>query len=382
LPGLTRRWYFGIDVFYWSLKTLLAEPMRLLVSALAVAVSFVLVIFFSAVFEGESDQMVVYLEQVEADVWVMQKGVSNMHMASSMVWDWKAEQIAKMPEVKEIAAILFLNGPIKAGGKDWFSYIIGIKPEHSRVGPWAMASGKSMPGPGEAVIPEVITRLTGIGIGDEITLIDRKLRIVGLSRESFSMASSVVFVAAQDLGDLLESSDQYSYVMVYANPGIDAQALAGQIKQDIDKVNALSNDEFIQSDWQLAAQMGAEIVRMMTVIGSLLAVIIVAFTAYSLIARKKRELAIAKALGFGNGQIYLAALCQTLVITVLGLLFAMLISFTILAWLPAFVPQVNLSIRLHQFTSIAALTLPIALLASLGAARTVTRVDPMSIFRS
>ena len=95
--------------------------MRLVVSALAVALSFVLVIFFSAVFEGESDQMVVYLEKMQADVWVMQKGVSNMHMASSMVWDWKADLIAKNPGVREVAAILYINGPIKAGGKDWFS---------------------------------------------------------------------------------------------------------------------------------------------------------------------------------------------------------------------------------------------------------------------
>jgi hypothetical protein len=57
-------------MFYWSLKTLLAEPMRLMVSALAVAVSFVLVIFFSAVFEGESDQMVVYLEQTPCPICI------------------------------------------------------------------------------------------------------------------------------------------------------------------------------------------------------------------------------------------------------------------------------------------------------------------------
>jgi ABC-type antimicrobial peptide transport system permease subunit len=152
--------------------------------------------------------------------------------------------------------------------------------------------------------------------------------------------------------------------------------------QDIDKVNALSSDEFIASDWQLAAQMGAEIVRMMTLIGTLLSVVIVAFTAYSLIARKKRELAIAKALGFGNGQIYLAALFQTLVITVLGLLLAMLISFTILAWLPTVVPQINLAVRLHQFASIAIITLPIALLASLAVAHTVVRLDPVSVFHS
>jgi hypothetical protein len=100
----------------WSLKTILAEPMRLIVSALAVAFSFILVIFFSAVFEGESDQMVAYLKKMEADVWVMQKGVSNMHMASSMVWDWKADKVAKVPGVLEVSAILYLNGPVKIGG--------------------------------------------------------------------------------------------------------------------------------------------------------------------------------------------------------------------------------------------------------------------------
>ncbi|VAW83991.1 hypothetical protein MNBD_GAMMA18-2437 [hydrothermal vent metagenome] len=367
-------------MFYWSLKTLFAEPMRLMVSASAVAVSFILVIFFSAAFEGESEQMVVYLKKMDADVWVMQKGVSNMHMASSMVWDWKADKIAKIPEVEEIAAILYFNGAVKIGGKDWFSYVIGMAPDQSRTGSWAMAQGKSMPDLGEAVIPEVISKLTGVQVGDEITLVDRRLKVVGLSKGSFSMASSLVFVSREDLGDVLNGSDQYSYIMVYAKQGVDAQALTERIKEEVDKVNALTSEEFIKNDQQLALQMGAEIIRMMTILGTLLATLIVAFTAYSLIARKKQELAIAKAVGFSNRHIYLAALTQSLVITVLGLLFAVLISFTLLAWLPTVVPQVTLEVRLHQFTSLAFAVLPVALLASLGAARTVAKVDPMTAF--
>ncbi len=367
-------------MFYWGLKTLFAEPMRLMVSALAVAVSFILVIFFSAVFEGESEQMVAYLEKMDADVWVMQKGVSNMHMASSMVWDWKADKIAEMPEVRKVAAILYFNGAVKIGGKDWFSYVIGITPDQSHTGPWAMAQGNAMPGPGEVVIPEVTSKLTGVQIGDEISLVDRSLKVVGLSKGTFSMASSIVFVSREDLGDLLEGRDQYSYIMVYARPGIDARALTARIKDEVDKVNALTSEAFINSDRQLALQMGAEIIRMMTLLGTLLATLIVAFTAYSLIARKKRELAIAKAVGFSNGQIYLAALCQSLVITVLGLLFAVLISFTLLAWLPTVVPQINIAVRLHQFTPLALAILPVAILASLSAARTVARVDPMTAF--
>jgi ABC-type lipoprotein release transport system permease subunit len=367
-------------MLYWSLKTLFAEPMRLIVSALAVAVSFILVIFFSAVFEGESDQMVAYLKAMEVDVWVMQKGVSNMHMASSMVWDWKADRVAQVPGVSEVSAILYLNGPVKIGGKDWFSYIIGITPEYHRAGPWSMVQGKALPDPGEAVIPEVISQLTGVQVGDEIIMIDRPLRVVGLSHGTFSMASSVVFVSHEDLGDLLEGRDQFSYIMVYAEPGVSAQRLVERIKDEVDKINALSNDEFIESDRQLAVQMGAEIIRMMTILGTLLATLIVAFTAYSLIARKKQELAIAKALGFGNGKIYMAALCQSVVITGLGLLLALIFSFTLLAWLPSIAPQINLAVRLHQFIPIAVVSLPVAILASLGAAREVAKLDPMAVF--
>jgi putative ABC transport system permease protein len=369
-------------MIYWSLKTLFSEPMRLIVSALAVAVSFVLVIFFSAVFEGESKQMVVYLEKMKADVWVMQKGVSNMHMSSSMLWDWKVKKIAQIPEVKQVSAILYFNGAVKIGGKDWFSYVVGIMPKYSHTGPWNMAQGKAIPNPGEAVIPEVIAKLTGVKIGDKLTLINRPLTIVGLSRETFSMSSSVVFVSRKDLGDLLKSSDQISYITVYAKPEVNVQTLVQKIEQKVDKVNVLTSEAFIKNDRQLAIQMGTEIIQMMTIIGTILATLIVAFTAYSLIARKKHELAIAKAIGFGNHQIYLAALIQSLIITVLGLLFALLISLTLLAWLPAVAPQINLSVRLYQFIDIAMLCLPVAILASLAAARTVVKVDPMTVFHS
>lgn len=367
-------------MFYWSLKTLLSEPIRLIASAMAVAVSFVLVIFFSAVFEGESNQMVAYLEKMDADVWVMQKGVSNMHMASSMVWDWKADRIAQIKGVKAVSAILYLNGPVNIGGKDWFSYIIGVSPEYRNAGPWSVIQGKFLPDVGEVVIPEVISRLTGVQIGENVILIDRPLRVVGLSRGTFSMASSVVFVSREDLGDLLEAGDQYSYIMVYADPDVTAQYLIERIEDEVDKVNALSNGEFIESDRQLALQMGAEIINMMTILGTIMATLIVAFTAYSVIARKKQELAIAKALGFGNGQIYMAVLYQSVTITLLGLFLAMGCAFTLLAWLPSVIPQIILEVGFNQFIPLVMVSLPVAIMASLAAAYTVTRLDPMIVF--
>jgi ABC-type antimicrobial peptide transport system permease subunit len=309
----------------WSLKNLFAEPLRL-----------------------------VYIEQMEADVWVMQKGVSNMHMASSLLWDWKADMVAKVPGVREVSSILYLNAAVKAGGRDWFSYIIGLPPDPQYGGPWDMAEGKPGPAAGEAVIPEVIAQLAGLKLGDTLTIIDKQLVIVGLTRGTFSMSSAVVFVSREDLGDLMEAEDQISYIMVKAQPGISQTVLATRIKEEVEKVNALPNEALIASDRQMALQMGAEIVHMMTVIGTLLAMMIVAFTAYSQTAHKQRELAIAK---------------------------AVLIAYTLLPLLPELAPQITLSVTPQTLLSLGAVVLPVAILACLGPVIKVARVDPMTVFQ-
>jgi len=365
----------------WSLKNLFSEPLRLAVSAMAVAVSFILVIFFDAVFEGESKQMVVYLEKMDTDVWVMQKGVSNMHMASSLLWDWKADMVARVPGVAEVSSILFLHAAVKAGGRDWFSYIIGLSPDTRRGGPWEMAQGNPVPAPGEAVIPEVIAQLAGLKLGDALTIIDKRLEIVGLTRGTYSMSSAVVFVAREDLGDIMEAEDQISYIMVKAKPGVPPTALATRIKEQVEKVSALPNEAFIASDRQMAVQMGAEIIRMMTVIGTLLAMMIVAFTAYSQAAHKQRELAIAKAFGFRNTQLYGAALCQTLVMTASGYLVAVLVAYTLLPLLPELVPQITLSVTPQALLVVGVIVLPVAVLACLGPVIKVARVDPLTVFQ-
>jgi len=121
---------------------------------------------------------------------------------------------------------------------------------------------------------------------------------------------------------------------------------------------------------------------MMTIIGSILACLIVAFTSYSLMSRKTRELAIAKALGFRAEQIYMAAICQGLVISILGILFTMLLAYAMLMVIPVLAPQINLAIQFQQFATIAAAGIPLAVAASLVVARNLARTDPLLVFNS
>lgn len=368
-------------MLHWIVKTLWRQKITVLSSSAGVALAFVLVVVMDAAFVGESNQIVAYLRHTNADIWVMQKGVSNMHMATTFVWDWKAKQVAEIPGVKQATPILYVNTVIKSGGRNWFTYVIGLKSDNSRAGPWSMVSGKSQPGTGEIIVPNVLAMLTGIKLGDKATIADREFTITGFSKDTFSMANSIAFVDFSDLEDLISTSGIVSFILVDAESGQDTVELARRIENQVDKVSAIVQERFINNDFQIAMLMGVEIVSFMTIVGSILAALIIAFVAYSQVARRKRELAIAKALGYGNQSLYVAVIFQTFVITGLALAIALLISVFLLPLLSELVPQITLTVTSAALLRMSIIAFIVALFAALVPARIVANVDPLSAFK-
>ncbi len=364
----------------WTLKGLFAAPLQLVASISAVAGAFALVLFFEAVFAGESDQIVAYIEHSDADVWVMQKGVSNMHMATSFVWDWKTDRVEAIEGVNRVTPILYLNTVMEAGARNWFSFIVGLEEGDPRAGPWEMVAGEALPGPGEAVVPSVLADLTALGIGDRVSIAGRDFSIVGLSGDTFSMANSITFIAMADLADIMSTIGSTSYLLVDAAPGVDGAALAARIRETVEKVNALPKAEFVDSDWEIAMQMGLEIVGLMTVVGGALAIMLTGFIVYTHVAQRERELAVMKALGVRDRAIYAGIMFQVGCITVLAFLLAAgLVSLAVplTEWL---VPQITLSVTAEALLRVGAAAVAVSLAASVMPVRKVVGVDPVSAF--
>jgi putative ABC transport system permease protein len=367
-------------VLRWTLKSLFAEPLHLLASAAAVAGAFALVIFFEAVFAGESKQIVAYIRHSGADVWVMQKGVSNMHMATSFVRDWKGDEVKDVDGVKNVTPILYLNTVMKAGGRHWFSFVVGLDAGKPRAGPWKIAAGKRVPEKGEAVVPSVLARLAGVKPGDEILIADKRLKVSGFSQGTFSMANSVTFVTMSDLSDIMSTSGTMSYFLVDAAPGVDAADLAARIRDSVEKVEALPSGKFMDNDWNVAMQMGLEIIGMMTVIGGALAVLLTGFIVYSGISRRERELAVALALGVRPRAVYASAVIQAGWIVLCGFAMAAALVSLAVPVTQAVLPQVTLLVTAEALLRVGAAAIVVTLIASLLPARRLARVDPALAF--
>lgn len=364
----------------WMIKTLWGQKTALFSSAGGVAAAFLLVLMIDAAFVGESRQIVAFIKHTSPDVWVMQRGVSNMHMATSFVSDWKTQLVSDLPGVKRVTPILYVNAMLAAGQRNWFAFIVGLKDGESRAGPWAMRAGQPLPGRGEIVIPAVLADVTGVEIGDQVAIADMDFTVSGLSQDTFSMANSVVFVDFSDLEELLAINGSVSYMLVDAQPGQDAAALAARIEKQVDKVTALPQQEFVANDYAMAMMMGVEMITFMSVIGSALAVVIVAFASYTQVARRRHELAVAKALGVRNRAIYAAVIGQTAVIMGVGVALAVLLAGLVSFLMDLWVPMITMAVTVHAIANVAVVAALVAWVVALVPAYMVTRVDPAAAF--
>ncbi len=268
-----------------------------------------------------------------------------------------------------------------AGDQDAFSFIVGLQEGIARAGPWALAEGHFHLKAGETVIPEVLSQLSGIGIGDQVIITDRSFKVVGLSKETYSMANSVTFVSMSDLTDILSAFGTYSYLLVDLEEGIDPQAFTGTIINEIEKVNAMTHEEFVRSDFSLAMMMGVEIIFMMTVICSALAVLILGFTTYTQVMQKRRELAIAKAVGVRNLSLYVGVVFQALMITLLAFLFTGVFAIGVFPYISALVPQVTLVVSMGDLAGMAGVAMIVAAIGALIPTYLVARLDPATVFQ-
>ena len=366
----------------WMIKSLFLEPLTLVVAIASAASAFLLIILFEGIFAGESEQIVAYVRNVKADVWVMQRGVSNMHMATSYLPDWKVRQVRELPGVAGVEAILYLNTVVEVGDQRWFSYVVGLEVPSNYAGPWAMARGRAQPSVGDVVVPEVFADMARLVIGDTLRVTDRKLTIVGLSKGTFSMANSVIFINKIDLEDIMSSFDIASFMLVRSGPGVSPTELAGTIEDAVEKVRALPASQFLQNDRRMAMQMGTETIALMTTIGGSLAILLVAFTIHSQVVRQRRELSVAKALGATNRSLYISVALQAVGITLASVLVASMTAAALLPVLSNLIPAVTMILTVSSVAKIAILGLFVGITAALLSARQIARLDPASAFQT
>lgn len=362
-------------------RNLTRNRMRFAASVGGVALALSLTLAFDAVFAGVAGQITTYIERAGADVWVSQSGVRNLHMVVSTLPDGVVDEVQGIPGVTAVTPILEATDTVAAGDQRAVAYVIGLPAGASMGGPWDVAEGSARVGSGEIILDRGFARRAGVTIGDTVQVLGRPARIAGLSRGTASLVNSIAFVPFDDFRTMLGDAPVISFVLVRVEQGGSADRVAADIERFVPSVTAQSRAAFIDQERRIVTDMSTDVIAIMSVIGFIVALAVVALTVYVATQARRRDYGVLKALGADDRMLYRVVLVQAIATVISGFLIGLVFTVLLASLIARTDLDLELAITAPSLAKVGLFAAVIAGLAAILPIRQVARVDPAIVFR-
>jgi len=340
------------------------------------AAALLLVLAIGALFDGAIRQITRYIDVQPAQVFVAQRGVRNLHMASSSIPVSAVEEIGSLPGVRSVAPILFAQDGLEAGDGRRLAYVIGYEP--GRAGGSAEVETGTEPGPGEIALDTATAASLGVGVGDPVEALGASWRVSGLVADLSNLANGTAFVRLSDFAAPRGLSGTASYLLV--RTGRDPASVAANI-EIATGLEATTREAFSASERDLVSDMSGDFLRIVTGSAWLVGFAVVALTLYAATRSRLREIGVMKALGAGRGALSRVVLAQAAWSVAAALVVATALTLALGSLLARTSSAVTLALEPSALIRVAAISVVIGAAASIAPLIKVSRVDPASVFR-
>lgn len=358
-------------------RNLFQDRRRAGLAVAGVAAALVLVLVLNGIFAGAMRQVTAYIDSSPADVFVSQAGVRTMHMSATSLPDGTLERVQNVDGVAWADPLRYTTGVVAAGDARVITYVLGYEPA-GHAGPRTIVEGEP-PSAGEAVVDEQAAAEIGVGVGDEVEILGVPLVVSGLSSGGTNLVNTSVFLHIDQFAELRGPGT--NYVLVGAEPGLSGDELADRVAREVPDATVQTREQFSEQEASIVRDMATDIMAIMTVIGFLIALAVVALTLFTATLSKIREYGILKAIGGTTAHLGATVLSQALITVLLATAIAVVVAYGVGAAVGAATPNVRVSIELSSIARTAAGAVVVGLVAALIPLRRVVAVDPASAFR-
>lgn len=363
-------------------KSLLHEKGKLLLSVLGVAAALTLIVLLMGFREGLYATLTAYVDSMHADLIVAQSGVKGFFASNSAIPAGIHGEIDTASGAADTGHILVADVILARGTTKTPAMLVGYNPATGIGGPWALSEGRAVEADDEVALDLWLAQRNGVGVGDEIEVLDRTLRVVGLTRETASWMSPYIFVSQGAAEEMLGRTDTASFYFVYLPDGADVEAAVRAVEAEVPGVDALRPDEVAVADREvLAAVMETPIVVMLA-ISAVIGVAVMGLTAYTAVIDRRRDYGVLKAVGAGRAQLSRLVVVETLYRAVLGFVLGTGMSYGTAALIMRLWPQFTIVISPQSVAAAGASALVMTVLAALLPIRRVAAIDPAVVFKA
>lgn len=357
-------------------RNLLADWRRLVISVLGVGVALMLIVLLDGLWAGIQSQVTVYEDHSGAQLYVVTPGTFNLFADASTLPRSAVGEVAAVPGVRWAAPVRTSYTILDLHGRKVPVALVGSVPGQPG-GPWAMAVGRAVRADDEIVVDKVLAERHDLDLGDQLAVGGATMRIVGLSSGTAGFMTGFVFVTHDATDVIRQAPDTTSVVLV----GTD-QPAAVRARLAVFGLTAVDHDTLRSSSLALATKIYGTPLRLMIGVGFAAGTLVIALTAYTTIAERRRDYGIVKAIGATPVRLTAIALGQTLSLALLGAVAAAVLFVGGRAAIEAVRPQFAVVVTAAGAFRAAGAGLAMAVLAAIVPARRLAGLDPSVAFRS
>lgn len=360
-------------------RALFQDRRRAALASGGVAAALLLVLMLQGIFDGAMHQVTAYLRGNPADVVVSQKNVRTMHMSASALEPTAVERVRGVDGVAWAEGIRYTTTfLLSAAGDQQLSYVIGYDTATGRGGPQQLTRGNP-PRSGEIVLEEIAADRLGVGTGESVSVLGGVFRVSGLFRGGTTIVNSIAFITNEDFAS--RRGEAVAYVLAGADPAVSAKELQRRVDAAIPKLTVQTRLAFARQEEALVRDMSADLMRIMSIVGLLIALAVIGLTLFTLTLAKLREHAIVKAMGGRTRRLAGVVLAQAgwsiSLAVVVATALAGVLGFLVEWW----APEITIAIESASVVRVAFGALFVGALGAIVPLRRVATVDPASAFR-
>jgi len=321
---------------------------------------FALTLVLTGISSGFRHETRVTMSAIDADAWVVPRGVTGPFTSQSTIPARVARQVGREPGVRDAQPLAEFGHVARLPGGDVENVNV-IGHAIGRLGDPAWGRGVAPPRPGQAVVGERL----GVEVGDRITISSTHLRVVDVLRDrSFFAGVPIVYLGLRDAQAIAFEGRDVATTIV--TRGFPRRVPRGYVALTSDAVG----DDMLQPlDGAITS---IDILRLLMWI---VAAVIIGAVTYLSALERLRDFAVLKAVGGSSRSLALSLAAQA----VLASLLAAGLAAGLAQLLKRAFPM-PVTISLGAYLVLAAVAIAVGLLSSLAALRRVVRVDPALAF--
>ena len=364
----------------YAIRILIAQPLRLLLTLLGIALCIILIMFILGIYNSVKEGSVEYIRKTNADIWVLQGNSTNIIRGTSILPETYMNIIRRDSMIKSVTPVLILLTNVKVNNKNATVLLTGYIPG-SEGGPPQIIEGRELTGSNEIILDKSFAAKNKIKIGDKILIKIDTLDVVGICSGTNAIVTQYAFVTLEYAQSTIELPGLVSFFIINAKKGANISVIEENIKKKfLDMLSVYQNKIFLENN---IAEMEAGILPLFSAIvaigGVVLAIILSLILSVNILERRK-DFAILKVLGSPKTFLYSLIIIQSLILALASEGLGVLLFFPVVKFIEDLSPEVNTIIKYYQIIYITIAICLISLLSALFSCRRLRKIYPLEVF--